>query len=101
MGNDPDRRALLKGAGAVTIAGAVDVPATSSGAAAAAQSPTDLPYRRATDLIEALANKTVSSRELVDDAIARVEALDSKINAVVVRDFAAARDAAKAADEAL
>jgi amidase len=52
-------------------------------------------------LIAALANKTVSSRELVDEAIARIETLDPKINAVVVRDFGAAREAAKAADEAL
>jgi amidase len=59
------------------------------------------PYRPATELLAALADKTVSSRELVDDAIARIEALDPKINAVVVRDFAAARDAAARADEAL
>jgi amidase len=58
-------------------------------------------YRGATELVAALANKTESSRELVDDAIARIEALDSKINAVVVRDFTSAREAAKAADEAL
>jgi amidase len=36
-----------------------------------------------------------------DAAIARIEALDGKINAVVVRDFERARAAAKAADEAL
>jgi amidase len=97
MGNDPNRRAMLKGAGAVAVVAQGATP----GAAAEAQSPADLPYRRATDLVEALANRTVSSRELVDAAIARIEALDGKINAVVVRDFAAARDAAKAADDAL
>jgi amidase len=43
----------------------------------------------------------MSSLELVDDAIARIEAQDGKINSVVVRDFAAAREAAMAADEAL
>ena len=59
------------------------------------------PYAHATVLIAALADKTVSSRELVDDAIARIEALDPKINAVVVRDFTVAREAAKTADEAL
>ncbi len=58
-------------------------------------------YHRATDLIAALANRSVSSRELVDAAIARIEALDPKLNAVVVRDFAAARAAAITADEAL
>jgi amidase len=59
------------------------------------------PYRHATDLIAALASGAVSSVELVDQAIARIETLDAKINAVVVRDFAAAREAAKAADVAL
>src|SRR5262249_42921382 len=44
-------------------------------------------YRAARELVEALAKRRVSSRELVDSAIARIEALDSKINAVVVRDF--------------
>jgi amidase len=59
------------------------------------------PYRSATELTAALANKTVSSRELVEAAIARIEALDPKVNAVVVRDFAAARAAATQADAAL
>ena len=40
-------------------------------------------YRAAAELVEALAKRRVSSRELVDSAIARIEALDSKINAVV------------------
>jgi amidase len=58
-------------------------------------------YRAAGELVEALAKRRVSSRELVDSAIARIEALDSKINAVVVRDFDRARAAAAAADVAL
>jgi len=58
-------------------------------------------YRAAAELVEALAKRRVSSRELVDSAIARIEALDSKINAVVVRDFDRARAAAAAADAAL
>lgn len=45
--------------------------------------------------------RRVSSRELVDNAIARIEALDSSINAVVVRDFDRARTAAANADVAL
>src|SRR5262249_564466 len=57
--------------------------------------------RTAGELLRALAAREVSSRELVDPAIARIEALDGKINAVVVRDFDRARAAAKAADEAL
>ena len=58
-------------------------------------------YRTAGELVQALAERKVSSRELVDAAIARIEALDPKINAVVVRDFERARAAAGAADAAL
>jgi amidase len=59
-----------------------------------------LPYRTVTELMAALAVRSVSSLELADAAIARIEALDARINAVVVRDFDAARDAAKMADAA-
>jgi amidase len=58
-------------------------------------------YRSAADLMRALAAREISSRELVDAAIARIEAVDPKVNAVVVRDFDRARDAATAADAAL
>jgi amidase len=72
-----------------------------SGVAADSDSTAGSPYRTATSLVAALADGTVSSRALVDAAIARIEALDGNINAVVVRDFAAAREAADAADSAL
>ena len=55
----------------------------------------------ATDLVAALAARRVSALELADEAIARIEARDKAINAVVVRDFARAREAARAADAAL
>lgn len=55
----------------------------------------------ATTLVDALAARRVSALELADAAIARIEARDGAINAVVVRDFDRARDAAKAADAAL
>ena len=99
MRNDPDRRLFLKEAGAAAVVGGIAVAHKRANAAepAAAGSP----YRLATNTIAALAAKTVSSRELVDAAIARIEALDTKINAVAVRDFAAAREAARAADAAL
>jgi len=61
----------------------------------------DWPYRSASEQIAALATNEVSSVELTDAAIARIEALDPKINAVVVRDFERAREAAGAADAAL
>ena len=92
MSLDPSRRAFMAAAGAVAV-GAV-MPAR-----AAADNAID--YRTAGDLLKALASERVSSRELVDSAIARIEALDSKINAVVVRDFDGARAAAAAADATL
>jgi Asp-tRNA(Asn)/Glu-tRNA(Gln) amidotransferase A subunit family amidase len=47
----------------------------------------ELAYRTAGELADELAQKRVSATELVDAAIDRIEALDGKINAVVVRDF--------------
>jgi len=90
MSLDPSRRAFMATVGAVAI-GAV-IPAR----AAAGND-----YRTAGELMKVLANRQVSSRELVDAAIARIEAIDPKINAVVVRDFDRAREAAAAADVAL
>jgi amidase len=58
-------------------------------------------YRSAGELVADLANRRVSAVELLDQAIARIEALDKSINAVVVRDFDRARRAAIAADQAL
>ena len=55
-------------------------------------------YRTTQELVAALAAHQVSAVELVDQAIARIEALDAPINAVVVRDFDRARVAAAAAD---
>jgi amidase len=64
---------------------------------------TDIDETTATagELIAALAARKVSALELADAAIARIERLDGPINAVVVRDFDRARQAAKAADAAL
>jgi amidase len=61
----------------------------------------NLEYHGATELVAALAGKRISSVELVDFAISRIEANDKSINAVVVRDFERARPAAAAADAAL
>jgi amidase len=52
-------------------------------------------------LAQALADRQVSALELFDAAVGAIEAKDGPINAVVVRDFDRARDAAKAADAAL
>jgi amidase len=52
-------------------------------------------------LAEALASRRIGAVELFEAAVAAIEAKDGAINAVVVRDFDRARDAAKAADAAL
>jgi len=52
-------------------------------------------------MASALAGREVSAVELCEAAIEAIERLDGPINAVVVRDFDRAREAAKAADAAL
>ena len=58
-------------------------------------------YRTAGELAEALQARQVSALELTDFFIARIEALDGELNAVPVRDFTRAREAAREADAAL
>jgi amidase len=58
-------------------------------------------YCTITELVADLRSRTVSALEVLDYTIARIEALDGRLNAVVVRDFDRAREAAKAADAAL
>ncbi len=52
-------------------------------------------------LCGALQSRKISASELLEHTVARIEALDQRINAIVVRDFDRARDAAKATDAAL
>ena len=52
-------------------------------------------------LAAGLKKKAFSAQELCRASIARIEALDPRINAVVVRDFERARNEARLADEAL
>ena len=59
------------------------------------------PVATAAELLGALRARKVSSAELVEAAIARIEAFDSQINAVIARDFDIARSEAKAADARL
>src|SRR5271156_2369831 len=61
----------------------------------------DYPTASATALVAALARREVSALDLFEAAVARIEAMDGPINAVVVRDFDRAREAALAADAAL
>jgi amidase len=93
---EPTRRSFMAAVGAMASAGAL-LP----DGAIAKPDPDGQAYRTAGELAQALAHRQISSRELVDGAIARIEAVDPKINAVVVRDFDRARAAADAADAAL
>ena len=93
MSLKPSRRGLLVGMGATAVDAVLPVQANTRD--------DPMAYRAAGELVEALAKRRVSSRELVDSAIARIEALDPTINAVVVRDFDRARAAAATADAAL
>lgn len=54
----------------------------------------------ATEIAADIAAGKLSALEAVESAIARIEALDGPVNAVVVRDFDSARAAAKRLDEA-
>lgn len=58
-------------------------------------------YRTTRELAAALAARTLSAKELLEETIARIERGDGTINAVPVRDFERARVAATAADAAL
>ncbi len=61
----------------------------------------DLATADARQLARVLAERAASALEVCDAAIARIEAGDRDINAVVVRDFERAREQARAADRAL
>jgi len=58
------------------------------------------PFATATDLLAALRAGRVTSLELTDLYIRRIERHDARLNAVVVRDFERARHQARAADRA-
>ncbi|WP_298723875.1 amidase [uncultured Ferrovibrio sp.] len=61
----------------------------------------NMEYRTATAWLQDLRARKISALELTDQAIARIEALDGKLNAMAVRDFERARVAASQADAAL
>ncbi|MEH2525083.1 MULTISPECIES: amidase [unclassified Bradyrhizobium] len=58
-------------------------------------------FRTAVELSAALADRKVSAVELAEDAIARIERHDAKINAICVRDFERGLAAARTADAEL
>src|SRR5271155_167366 len=96
MQPEPTRRSFM-----ATVGATAAVRALLPDRAIANPDPDDPACRSAGELVQMLASRQISSRELVDSAIARIDAIDPKINAVVVRDFDRARAAADAADAAL
>src|SRR3954452_6961360 len=96
MRSEPSRRKFIGG-----FAAAAAMSLVPAGRLLAGDTPSGIAYRPAAELANALASRQVSSRELTDAAVSRIEALDPKINAVVVRDFERARAAAEDADAAL
>jgi amidase len=88
-----------------TVGAAVALPIVATRALAQAKGEpkksAGLEYRTAEALAAALVARQISAVELTNHAITRIEALDGRINAVVVRDFERARAAAAQADKAL
>jgi amidase len=98
------RREFLLATGAAGVTAGLSThawPTLAFAQTAGAIPPSEWDYRTAKEIAGALQARRISAVELTDHVIARIEALDQKINAVVVRDFDRARDAAKAADAAL
>jgi Asp-tRNA(Asn)/Glu-tRNA(Gln) amidotransferase A subunit family amidase len=58
--------------------------------------PSEWGYHTIKELVEALQAPRISASELLEHTVARSEALDQRLNAVVVRDFDRAREAATA-----
>jgi amidase len=61
----------------------------------------DLPFQTAKQLAAAIRKKKVGCLELLDLYIARIEAHNPKLNAIIASDFDGARKRAKAADKAV
>jgi amidase len=62
---------------------------------------TEIAFESATEIARRIRGKELGSLELTDYYIDRIEKLDGDINAVIVRDFERARDAARQADARL
>src|SRR5215475_6500609 len=97
---DKSRRDVLIGTGA-SVAAAATFPWAVESFAGPAADASEWDYRTIKEVAAALQARKISALELTDHTIARIEALDARINAVVVCDFERARDAARAADAAL
>jgi amidase len=98
------RRQFLEG-GSVLAVTAAAVGGSSAAAGGTRFQPdsekVELGFRTAVDLAARLRRREVGSEELTRYLIERIERHDAKLNAVVVRDFDRALEAARAADAAL
>jgi hypothetical protein len=97
------RREFLKATAAAALTVAIAKDGWSRRAFAEQTDPiaaSEWDYRTTKELVGALQGRRVSAIELTDHVIARIEAVDPKINAVVVRDFDRTREGAKMADAA-
>jgi amidase len=99
--NNQNRRDFLLSTGAMATVAGVTGDAWTSPAHAETAASSEWDYRTAKDTAAALRARKIGAAELTDHVIARIEKLDQKLNAVVVRDFDRARETAKAADAAL
>ena len=97
------RRFLLKTVGAMAAAAAFAGRRTAlaQNAPSSVQATDGLAFRNVGELRAMLDARQVSAIELLEQAIARITKHDSRINAVIARDFDRARAAAAAADAAL
>lgn len=87
---DMQRRRLLR-AGVVLAGGALLYPPAPASAGTSRRAITDYLREDATGLAALVRRRTVSAAELLDIAIARTKAVDTRINAVVLRHFELAR----------
>jgi amidase len=107
MSEELSRRNFLAAAGAAALTSGI-LSRIAFGADQPAQAPDSnfgvdgtLDYCSTRELVAMLAARKISAVELLEHTIARIEALDRRINAVVVRDFDRAHLVAVAADAAL
>src|SRR5579862_290499 len=98
-----NRRFVLRAAASTVATTTVAqlIPAFGQKAARASASEQRLDYGSVSELRALLDARMISATELFEHSVGRIEALDFRINAVVVRDFERARAAAGAADAAL
>jgi amidase len=81
-----DRREFLKTAAAAASSAAVGAcAATPAGTATATAGPTDLCYADAGELLQLLEARKVSARELMAAQLARIGAVNPKVNAIVAK----------------